>query len=468
MPDSSFLTLPGVRDLYARKALSPVELLDAQLARIDALDPQINAFTVRDTERARQAARDSEARWMRGEALGPLDGMPFVAKDNLMVAGLPHRRGSRAMPDTPMTETAPAVLRCQEAGAVLLGLTTMPELGAGPVTISPLTGITRNPWDTSKQAGGSSGGSAASVAAGFCPFALGTDAGGSLRIPAALTGVVGFKPTGALVPMYPPNVAGGLSCVGPLARGVRDAVTVLDVIMQRDARDAMALPWRPDGFTDGLDQGMAGRRIAMSLTLGYAPQVDPEIERAFRRVAELLTGMGAVVEEADPDIANPIDDYLVLLQSGYRYALQNLPAERRALLSPGMTEILEDARGVTLEAYMAAQARCQDLARRLLDFHQRFDLLLTPTVAAPAFAADRSYPEAFEAYPNRRAWTPYTSLFNLTQQPAISLPMGLSEAGLPLGLHIAAPRGHDALVLQAACALEAQLGFTARPSVAAR
>jgi len=463
MPDLPFLSLTQLAHAFERKEISPVEALESQLARIAALNERINAFTILDEDRARAAARASEARWLRGAPLGPLDGAPFTAKDNLMVAGLPHRRGSRAMPADPVADTAPAVLRCQEGGAVLLGLTTMPELGAGPVTISPLTGATTNPWDTTKQAGGSSGGGAASVSAGFCPFALGSDAGGSLRIPAALTGVVGFKATGGLVPMYPPNVAGGLSCVGPLARNVRDTATVLDVIARPDPRDAMSLPWRPDSLGADLERGLRGKRVALSLTLGYAPKVDAGIAQAFRQMGKRLTELGAIVEEADPDIDNPIDDYLVLLQAGYRYALQHMPAERRALLSPVMAGILEDGAGLALEDYMGAQARCQDLARRLHAFHQRFDLLLTPTVAAPAFDANLSYPKEFEEFPNRRAWTPYTSLFNLTQQPAISIPMGLTAAGLPMGLHIAAPRGHDAEVLQAAHALETVLGFEARP-----
>ncbi|MGE0802699.1 MAG: amidase [Lautropia sp.] len=458
-----FRSLPELARGFERREFSPVEVLAAQLDRIHALNPRVNAFTVTDAGRAHAAARASEARWLRGAPLGPLDGVPFTAKDNLMVAGLPHRRGSRAMPDDAATETAPAVQRCLEAGAVLLGLTTMPELGAGPITISPLTGTTTNPWDTSKHAGGSTGGGAVSVSAGFCPFALGSDAGGSLRIPAALTGVVGFKPTGGLVPMYPPNLAGGLSCVGPLARQVRDAATVLEIIARPDPRDAMALPWRPDSLTRDLERGLSGRRIALSLTLGYAPKVDAEITAAFLRVADLLAELGATVEAADPDIDDPIDAYLVLLQAGYRQALQHLSDGRKALLSPTMTEILADARALTLEDYLGAQARCQDLARRLLAFHQRFDLLLTPTVAAPAFDAHRSYPAAFEAFLNRRTWTPYTSLFNLTQQPAISIPMGLTGSGLPMGLHIAAPRGGDALVLRAAYALESVLAFDPRP-----
>ncbi|MCK9507527.1 MAG: amidase family protein [Pigmentiphaga sp.] len=458
-----YLSISDLVEGYSRKQFSPVDVLAAQLQRISDFNGQVNAFTLLQAEQAKKAAQASERRWLAGQPAGPLDGVTFTAKDNLLVEGLPSRRGSRAWSDAPVSETAPAVQRCLEAGAVFLGLTTMPELGAGPVTISPLTGVTTNPWDTSKQAGGSSGGGAASVAAGFCTFALGTDAGGSLRIPAALTGVVGFKATGGLVPMYPPNVAGGLSCAGPLARSVREAAQVMDRITLPDPRDAMTLPWRRQQYVSALETSLRGKRFAMSLTLGYAPKVEPEVEAAFRSVGALLTDLGAAVEEVDPGVENPIDAYLVLLQAGYRYALRTLSAAQRELLSPTMQDILLSAKEVTLEDYMDAQAYCQQLARKMQAFHQRHDFLLTPTVACAAFDANRTYPEAFEAFPNRRAWTPYTSLFNLTQQPAVSLPMGLTETGLPMGLHLSALRGEDEAVLQAAHALENVLGFAARP-----
>jgi len=456
-------------DLVARfrsGALSPLDAVEACLTRIARHNSAINAFTLIEAEGAGRQARESEARWRRGVPKGPLDGVPFTVKDNLMVTGLPFRRGTRVTPTTPVIESAPIVDRMLEMGAVLVGLTTMPEFGLGPVTISPLTGATGNAWDPSKQAGGSSGGAAAGVAAGFATFALGTDAGGSLRIPAALNGVVGFKASAGRVPAYPPSVAGALSCPGPIARHVADIALLMTIAVRPDARDTMALPPQPIDYAATLDQGIKGRRIALSLTLGYAAKVDPEVSAAVTRAADQLAGLGALVEQAEPKLDDPVDFYVTLLEGGYRHALRNLTAEQRQLVSPSLRAMLEAANPPEIGDYLNALERCLSYARILSDFHQRYDLLITPTVAVPAFPVDRTYPVDFEAYPNRRAWTPFTALFNLTHQPAISIPIGLTAAGLPIGLQIVGPKYAETSVLQAAYALEQAVGFITRPPLA--
>jgi aspartyl-tRNA(Asn)/glutamyl-tRNA(Gln) amidotransferase subunit A len=454
-------------EAYRRKELSPLEVLRAQLDRIGAHNGVINAFTLVDEAGALRAAKASEARWLRGAPLGPLDGVTLTVKDNLMVAGYPFRRGSRTTPSTPVKESAPIVARCREAGAVMLGLSAMPEFGMGPVTISPLTGITRNPWNPARQAGGSSGGGAAAVAAGFATLSLASDAGGSIRIPAALTGVVGLKPSGGRVPMYPASSAGALSCNGPITHSVHDAALVLNLASRPDPRDPGALPAQSVDYCDALQGGVRGWKIAVSLTLGYARKVHPELTEAVRRAAAGFASLGASVEERDPGIEDPIEAYLVLLKSGFRYAMRNATPEQKALLGPAQQEILAGPE-VPLNEYLAAQEHCQALARRMQAFHQEYDLLLTPTVAWPAFAAERSYPEEFEAFPNRRAWVPFASLFNLTQQPAITVPAGLTAEGLPAGLHIVGPRFAEASVLRAAAAFEAAYPFTQRPSLERR
>jgi aspartyl-tRNA(Asn)/glutamyl-tRNA(Gln) amidotransferase subunit A len=463
MSDPAYRSATDLVEAFRRKDLSPVEVLKAQLARIRQHNESINAFTLLDEDGALRSARESEARWQRGAPKGALDGITVTVKDNLMVAGYPFRRGSRATPDAAVKETAPIVARCQEAGAVLVGLTAMPEFGMGPVTISPLTGVTRNPWDPGKQAGGSSGGGAAAVSAGFCTLSLASDAGGSIRIPAALTGVVGLKPSGGRVPMYPASSAGALSCNGPIARSVPDAALVLNLASRADSRDPGALPADGTDYVAALAGGVDGWKIAMSPTLGYARKLHPELAAALRRAGEGFAGLGAVVEEKDPGIADPIDAYLVLLKAGFRYAMRNLTSDQRRRLAPAQQEIL-DAPEVSLHEYLAAQEHCQLLARRLQAFHEDYDLLITPTVAWPAFSAERTYPEEFEVFPNRRAWVPFTSLFNLTQQPAITVPVGLTALGLPTGLHIVGPRGAEAKVLRAAAAFEAAFPFTQRPS----
>ena len=461
--DLAYLSAIDLVEGYRSGALSPVDVIDACLSRIERFNGAINAFTLIDAEGARRRARDSEARWRNASPQGALDGVPFTAKDNLMVAGLPFRRGARVTPTTPVSESAPIVERALEAGAAFIGLTTMPEFGLGPVTISPLTGSTGNAWDPGKQAGGSSGGAAAGVAAGFSTFALGTDAGGSLRIPAALNGVVGFKASAGRVPAFPPSVAGALSCPGPITRNVSDAALFMTVAVAPDHRDTNALPPQPVAYRESLKDGVKGLRVAVSHTLGYATKADPEISAALERAAGLLAGLGAHVEHTEPKLDDPVDFYVTLLESGYRHSLRHLTAEQRLLLSPALRNMLEAQKAPQIDDYIGALDKCLAYARVLSDFHRHYDLLVTPTVAVPAFARERSYPAEFEGNPNPRAWTPFTALFNLTHQPAVSLPAGLTVSGLPIGVQIVGPKYQELRVLRAAYALEQAIGFDARP-----
>lgn len=435
--------------------LSPVEAVQATLQRVERLGGPINAFRTMCAERALAAARKAGARYRDGSAR-PLDGLPFSAKDTLTVAGLSCRRGSPAMPDVPEPESAPVVAHAEQAGAALIGITTTPEFGAGPVTISPLTGITRNPWDTRMNAGGSSGGAAAATASGFGSFALATDAGGSSRIPAALCGVVGFKPTGGRLPTWPPNVAGTLSAPGLIARSVEDVALLMNVCAARDPRDPEMLP--PDGrdYAAALDARAPGFkapgsvRIAFSTDLGFARRVDPEIRAAVVRAAEHLRGLGYQVEEAAPAIDDPTAFFMTLFQAGFAYTSRHFSEAQLALIGPKLKEAIAAGAKVPLFDYMAAQDMRRALARTLNEFHERYDFLLTPTTASTAFDAERWVPPDFEDLPNTRAWVPFTSLFNICQQPAISVPCGLSGRGLPIGLQIAGPRFSDAAVLRLA------------------
>lgn len=463
LDDIAYLPARDLVAAFRSGALSPVEALDACLSRIERFNGAINAFTLIDAENARRQARDSESRWRRGAPIGPVDGVPFTVKDNLMVAGLPYRRGATVTPTTPAAKSAPIVDRMLEAGAVLIGLTTMPEFGLGPVTISPLTGATGNAWNPTKQAGGSSGGAAAGVAAGFSAFALGTDAGGSLRIPAALNGVVGFKPSAGRVPAFPPSVAGALSCPGPIARNVADVALLLTLATQPDRRDTMALPPETTNYEMTIGAGIKGMRIALSGTLGYAAKVDAEVSAALTRTADTLVALGAHVEWIEPKLEDPTAAYLALLEGGYRYSLRNLSPESRKRLSPALQAMLDAPNTPQLSDYLNAIERSLAYARTLSDFHQSYDLLVTPTVAVPAFHIGRSYPEDFEDFPNRRAWTPFTAIFNLTHQPAISVPVALSTGGLPIGIQIAGPKYADVKVLRAASALEKAVRFDDRP-----
>ncbi len=450
-PITSMLAYQSVTTLteqFRLGALSPVAVLKEQLARIATYNGAINAFTHVNEAGAMNAAIESEKRWSKGEPLSALDGITFTAKDNFMVAGFPYRRGSLATSSEAVAETSPIVARLQEGGAILVGLTTMPEFGAGATTNSPLTGITRNPWDLSKHAGGSSGGAAAGIAAGFSTVALGSDAGGSLRIPASLCGVIGFKPTGASVPVYPSSFVGSVSCPGPLVRNIDDARAVMSLAVAPDSRDPFAAVGTYGERSAAQTKGL---RVAYSLDMGYAPHVDADVSVAIEKAVQLFASLGAVVSNANPGTGSPLDTFATLTRANYRHTLPEL-GERTQLLGPTLRAMLGDEADVSLERYLQVQDEIFLLAQKLQSFHERFDLLITPTVAHPAFDAERSFPQAYEKFPNPRAWSPFTSLFNLTQQPAISVPAGFTKDGLPIGMQIVGARGADMQVLAAAAA----------------
>lgn len=448
---SSLLAFLPVADLISRfrsGACSPVDVLTEQLARISAYDPQLNAFRQLDREGALKAASESAARWKSGKQLGGFDGISFTVKDNFMVKGFPYRRGSVITPKDPVDETSPIVARLLEAGGVMVGLTTMPEFGAGATTNSPLTGITRNPWNPAMHSGGSTGGGAVSVSAGFCTVALGSDAGGSLRIPASLCGVIGFKPTGGALPVYPPNFVGSVSSPGPVTRNIDDVFAVLQLASAPDVRDPFSNPVR----FERLDPArMKEIKIAWSIGMGYAPHVDQQVAQLVEAAINRFTQTGATISNANPATGSPLDAFATLCRANYRYTLRDI-GDAKAHLAPALKAMLEDSGEVSIAQYLKTQDDIQSLAQKLHKFHDDYDLLVLPTVAHPAFPAERGSPAAFDKFENSRAWSPFTSLFNLTQQPAISIPVGLTAEGLPVGMQIVGARGADSLVLAAAAA----------------
>lgn len=450
-----FATLSAVRlrEHFAAGSLRPSEVVESLLARIRRYDGAINSFTRLTAERALGAARAADERWRLGRPRGPFDGVPFSAKDTLMVEGEPFRRGSRATSDKPAAASAPVVDRVLEQGGCLLGITTTPEFGVGPITISPLTGITRNPWDPSRNSGGSSGGAAAGVAAGFCPVALATDAGGSTRIPAGFCGVVGIKPTGGRVPTWPPNVAGALSAPGVIARTVEDAALLLETVAWPDPRDVECAPPPAAGWLQR-PAGLEGLRVAVSLDLGYAQRVQPEVAAAIRAAADCIADLGVEVVEADPPIESPLETFNTLFRAGFGYALRGFTAEQRSLVGDTLKDVAERGAAIGLHDYLAAQDARRELAARFVGFFQDYDLLLTPMTSVTAFAADRWVPEGYEDLGDPRAWTPFGYPVNLIQSPAVTLPCGLSSEGLPIGLQIIAPRFGEASMLALARAYE--------------
>ncbi|MEU1280666.1 amidase [Streptomyces sp. NPDC005805] len=437
---------------YRTGDFSPVDAIRAALERVETIQPHVNAFTHIDAEGALAEAEDSAARWRRGEPRGLLDGVPVTVKDLLLQRGAPALRGSRTVrPEGPWTEDAPSVAGLRANGAVFLARTTTPEFGWKGVTDSPLQGVTRNPYDLSRTSGGSSGGGAAAVALGAGPLSIGTDGGGSIRIPAAFCGIFGLKPTYGRVPMYPSSPFGTLAHVGPMTRDAADAALMLDAMSGPDWRDwSQSAP--AGSARSGLEDGVKGLRIAYSPTLGGQVAVRPAVAAAVRRLVETLAGLGAYVEEADPDLADPVEAFHTLWFSGAARLVQHLGPRQRELLDPGLREICaEGARRSALE-YLAAVDTRMALGRRMGRFHTAYDLLVTPALPITAFEAGRETP-AGSGLRRWTGWTPFTYPFNLTQQPAASVPCGLDGDGLPVAAQLVAARHADALVLRAAHAL---------------
>ena len=447
------MTAVELVDGYRAKALSPVEATHAALAAIDAHDGAVNAFVFVDPDGALAAARASEQRWHHGRPLGPGDGVPTSIKDALWTRGWPTLRGSWLVDEAgPWDEDAPGVARLRETGAVFLGKTTTPEYSWKGVTDSPRYGVTGNPWDPTMTAGGSSGGSATAVALGMGAWSVGTDAGGSVRIPAGFTGTVALKPTYGLIPHYPPSPFGTLAHPGPMTRTVRDTAALMDVITGFDARDWSAMPTPQASFTAGLGDGVEGLRVAFSANLGFVRN-DPEVDAAVRAAVAVLIDAGAHVDEVDPGFADPLEAFHVLWFSGAAKVLEAYGDAVDGRVDPGLRRVA--AAGATHSAsdYLDAMAVRMHLGALMGRFHQTYDVLLTPTLPLTAFRGGRDVPEGWPS-PDWASWTPYTYPFNMTQQPALSVPCGFSSAGLPIGLQVVGPRHADALVLRVGHAYE--------------
>ena len=452
--DLTACTATELLALYASGRASPVDAAQAVLERIEKLNPQLNAYCLVDGESALQSARASEARWRQGKPCGALDGVPVSIKDLILTRGWPTLRGSRTVDaKQAWDEDAPATARLREAGAVLVGKTATPEFGCKGETNSPLTGITRNPWDLSKTPGGSSGGTASAVAAGLGPLSVGTDGAGSVRIPAAFCGNFGLKPSFGRVPAYPLSPFGSVAHLGPHTMSVRDAALMMNVLKQADARDWTSLPPDASDYCAALESGVRGLKIAYSPTLGYANQVDAEVAAAVQAAVRELQALGAHVEQVDPGIEDPLDITTGLWFVGAWTVWNTLTVQQQAVVDTDFQA--EAVRGAEFSALdiQRLHLRRAALGSHMRQFMQRFDLLVTPTVAVPAFDARPAGHSPMNPH-TMLGWTPFSYPFNLTQQPACTIPCGLTRAGLPVGLQIVGPMFGDALVLRAARAYE--------------
>src|SRR6516162_7900195 len=452
--DVVYTSAVSLLDRYRKRELSPVAVTRLLLDRLDALQPKINAFCIVDHDGALAAARESERRWLSGKAVGKLEGVPVTIKDLILMRGFPTLRGSRLVdPDQDWSEDAPATARLREAGAVIFGKTTTPEFGWKALGDSPLTGITRNPWDLSRTPGGSSAGAAAACAAGIGPLHVGSDGAGSIRIPCAFTGIFGLKPSFGLVPAYPLSAMGLLAHIGPMARTVPDAALMLNILSRPDHRDSYALPPENRDYLDGLEDGVRGWHIAYSPTLGYA-KVDPEIAAAVAGAARKFEKMGAIVEQVKTIFPSPRDALFKLWAAGAAKLLSAYRADQHALVDLGLVETAADGERISAVDYLGADLVRTALGQTMAALHLKYDLLLTPMMPIPALPVgqDLNDPSAERHWID---WSPFSYPFNMTRQPAASIPCGLTRAGLPIGLQIVGPLYADDRVLRAARAFEA-------------
>jgi aspartyl-tRNA(Asn)/glutamyl-tRNA(Gln) amidotransferase subunit A len=444
---------------FARRSFSPLEVARACLAQMGRHESALNAISHLDEQTTLAMAAASSRRWARGRPLSPLDGVPVLIKEIVLVKGWPTRRGSRTVDvNGPWEHDAPCVARLREAGCVFLGQTTTPEFGWKGVTDSPLTGTTRNPWNTDMTPGGSSGGSSAALAAGYGPLAIGTDGGGSIRIPAGFTGTFGLKPSFGRVPAWPLSPFGTVAHVGPMTRTVADAALMMDVITKPDSRDWYALPYDAAGYTRNLRAGVKGLRIAFSPNLGYV-NVDPEIARLVEEAVRTLRKLGARVKLVDPGFKDPAGCFRTLWWAAASYLLGSLPPQKMALLEPALADVVEQGNGITARDIMEANRERGALGTQLRLFMEDYDVLVTPTLPVPAFKAGELQPNSPDKSGKWVNWTPFTYPFNLTQQPAASVPCGFTRAGLPAGLQIVGRMFDDRTVLQVCAAYEKASGF---------
>jgi len=455
-PDFAYMTALELRHLVSTRQASAVEIVSAALDRLDALEPTLNAFVTRTPELALEAAREADRKVVTGADLGPLLGVPISVKDLIDVAGIRTTFGSRVMAENMAQVDAPSVERAKRAGACIVGKTTTTEFGckAGGGD-SPLTGITHNPWDTSKSTGGSSAGAAASVAAGVTPVALGTDGGGSCRIPAALCGLVGIKAQYGRVPVFPASATPSLGHVGAIARTVRDAAQLLQVLSGFDSRDAGSVSQGVPDLVGACSEGIANLRIAWSPTLGYVPLSD-EVRQLTAAAVGLLEEAGCKVDTVERVFhEDPIELWNAEFYAGVGFKLKSALENSRELLDPAVADVLGNALySQTVEEYFLKYFKRFEFREQFRNFLEPYDVLITPTLPVADLAAGVNVPPELRGR-NIVSWVYYTYPFNLTGNPAGSVPCGFTEGGMPVGLQIVSKTLREVDLFRVAGALEA-------------
>jgi aspartyl-tRNA(Asn)/glutamyl-tRNA(Gln) amidotransferase subunit A len=472
--DICFTSATDLARLVKNREISPVEIMEAIISRIEQYNVLINAFSDLCLDNALKAAQKAESDVVKNDSLGPLHGVPFSVKDLLITKDVRTTFGSYIFENNIPDEDAPCVHRLKKAGGILIGKTTTPEFGHKALTDSPLFGITRNPWNLERTPGGSSGGASAAVAAGLGPLAVGTDGGGSVRIPASCTGIIGLKPTLGRVP-HPqsPDLFGNLSHIGPMTRTISDAALTLDVMAGPDIGDPHSYGLFKDDYqTVIINKGsklLKGMKVAWSATLGNT-QVESEVLEITKASLKIFDNFGCEIEEVAPDFESFEDFYLVLMYSNLAARLNQYVESHQKKIDPSLRYAIEKgnqyaAPDLQKSIYMRSQ-----LFQKIQHFFNKFDLLITPTLSSPAIEATHNALDPITVNGEisgslRGGWYPYTHPFNMSGNPAISIPCGWTKDDLPVGLQIVGPWMKEKDILLAAAAIEVEKPWShKRPS----
>lgn len=448
-------TASELASAYAKGAASPVEAVKSVFERIDQVNPRINALFAEMREEPMARAVESEARWRRGAAVSPIDGVPMTVKDSIAMAGTPYWRGCRANMNNPKSSVdSPPASRLRSAGAIIVAKTTMPDFGMLGAGVSSAHGVTRNPWNLAFNTGGSSSGGAAAVASGCGALTVGTDMAGSVRLPAAMCGMVGLKPTQGRIPHLPPSQ---VRSAGPIARTVKDAATLFTVLSAADDRDFGSLPPVPVVYESSLDRSLRGLRFGLLKEAGFGLEVQPAVRAAMVSLAKLAVGAGADFKSIERLLSyDPLDELgiVITLRSGLEY--EALPEGRRSDMLPYVLFSCQQAGSYSALQYARALDTLERAKADVLTHFNDIDYLITPALPVTGFPA-----EAIGANPERPLeHLNLLAMFNQTGQPAVSVNCGLSPEGLPIGIQIVGRRFDDLGVLQVAAAFEGILGLT--------
>ncbi|MER8792388.1 amidase family protein [Mesorhizobium sp. M0983] len=449
-----FMPAVELAQLIRTKKISPVEYMRALLARIAEVEPNINAFAYLAADRAMNDAKQAEAALMSGARIGRLHGVPATIKDDSITQDMPTQYGSKIYTGHQPTEDAPLTQRLREEGAIVIGKTTLPEIGWTGVSRSPLTGITSNPWQLGYNAGASSAGAGAAAAAGYGPLHQGSDGAGSIRMPAHFSGVFGLKPSFGRVPNCPVPASDMTNHNGPITRTVADSALMLEVMAGPHFLDHTSLEAEPANYINRLRDGVKGRRIAYSPNLGIA-RVDPEVAELVKAAVTRFMELGATVEEVSTPWAKDGPELIRFFWSAHLTGFAQYLAKWEAEMDPGLVACIKHSENVSVARYQEMRKRKMVYVANIHRWFQDWDFLLTPSASVAAFPAEKLMPDHWPTHPwDWIMWAEFSYPFNMSWNPAASVPCGFTPAGLPVGLQIVGKRFDDLGVLQAAAAFE--------------